>query len=36
MKCNICDMDLKGWIYYTKGKIKICHFCYQDLEIKSE
>jgi hypothetical protein len=33
MKCSCCGMDLEGWIYYQKGKIKICRFCYKGLEL---
>ncbi len=31
MICSCCGIDLKGWLYYEKGKIKICHFCYNGL-----
>jgi len=35
MECSICGMDLsEGWLYYQKGEFYICHFCYDDLELK--
>lgn len=34
--CSVCDINLKGWIYYQKGEFKICHFRYEGLEIKGE
>lgn len=29
-------MDLKGWLYYQKLKIKLCHFCYNGLQKKGD
>ena len=34
--CTICGLKLEGWIYYQKADFKICHFCYNDLEIKGD
>lgn len=36
--CSICDLDLSEdkWLYYEKQGICICHFCYNDLELKGE
>jgi len=37
MECSICGMDLsEGWLYYQKGEFYICHFCYDDLELKGD
>jgi hypothetical protein len=33
MKCSCCGIELEGWIYYHKGNITICHFCYKGLEV---
>ena len=32
-RCSCCSVNLDGWIYYKKGLIKICHFCYKSLEM---
>lgn len=29
-------MLLNGWIYYEKGDIILCHFCYEGLQRKGD
>jgi hypothetical protein len=35
-RCNLCGIKLEGWLYYQKADFKICHFCYNMLELKGE
>jgi hypothetical protein len=38
IKCDVCSIDLKGFVYYQKRVAKnkvvfrICHFCYNMLQ----